>query len=45
MTETKNNIECKVENKCYSYKIGKYKIKVKREFERQGTTVLENVIW
>ena len=44
MTETKNNTEGNVENKCFSYQIGKYKINVKREFEKQGTTILENVM-
>ena len=44
MTETKNNTEGKVENKPFSYQIGKYKINVKREFEKQGSTILENVM-
>ena len=44
MTKSKNNTEGKVENKCFSYQIGKYKINVKREFEKQGSTILENVM-
>ena len=44
MTETKNNIENETENKRFSYQIGKYKINVKREFEKQGSTLLENVM-
>ena len=44
MSVIKNDTECKAENKCVSYKIGKYKINVKREFEKQGTTILENIM-
>lgn len=44
MTDTKNKPEYKLENKCFSYKIGKYQINVKREFEEQGTTILENIM-
>ena len=44
MMETKNNIESETENKRFSYQIGKYKINVKREFEKQGSTILENVM-
>lgn len=44
MTDTKNNIEYKEDDKYVSYKIGKYKINVRREFEKQGTTILENVM-
>ena len=44
MTETKNNIERETENKRFSYQIGKYTINVKREFEKHGTTILENVM-
>ena len=44
MTETKNNIERETENKRFLYQIGKYTINVKREFEKQGTTILENVM-
>ena len=44
MTKSQNNAEGKVENKCCSYKIGKYTINVKREFEKQGSTLLENVM-
>ena len=36
MTETKNKTEGKVENKPFAYQIGKYKINVKREFEKRG---------
>ncbi len=44
MTKTKNNTEYETKDKCFSYKIGKYKINVRREFEKQGATVLENVM-
>ena len=44
MMDTKNNTEHKAENKSCSYKIGKYKINVKREFEKQGAIVLDNIM-
>lgn len=44
MSETKNCTEGNVENQRFSYQIGKYKINVKREFEKQGSTILENVM-
>lgn len=44
MTEVENDVKHKIENKCFSYKIGKYKINVRREFEKQGSTILENVM-
>ena len=44
MSETKNCTEGNLDNKRSSYQIGKYKINVKREFEKQGSTILENVM-
>ncbi len=44
MTKTKNNTEYETKDTCFSYKIGKYKINVRREFEKQGASVLENVM-
>ena len=44
MTEIKNKLEYEKGDKCCSYKIGKYTINVKREFEKQGATVLDNVM-
>ena len=44
MIEIKDNPEYKEDVKCVSYKIGKYKINVKREFENQGASILENVM-
>ena len=44
MIDTKNNTEYKETDKCFSYKIGKYTINVRREFEKQGTSILENVM-
>ena len=44
MRGIKNNTECEAENKRFSYQIGKYKINVKREFEKQGSTILDNVM-
>lgn len=44
MIYTKNNAEYNKEDKWFSYKIGKYTINVRREFEKKGTSVLENVM-
>lgn len=44
MIDTKNNTEYKENDKCFSYKIDKYTINVRREFEKQGTSILENVM-
>ena len=44
MVDVKNTTEYKTNDNCLSYKIGKYKINIRREFEKQGASVLENVM-
>jgi len=44
MAEIKNDMVHKPDIKYFTYKIGKYKINVRREFEKQGATILENVM-
>ena len=44
MNEIKNKPEFEKGDKSCPYKIGKYTINVKREFEKQGATVLDNVM-
>lgn len=44
MVDVKNTTEYKTNDNCISYKMGKYTINVKREFEKQGASVLENIM-